>query len=142
MPNLALYQELGYKSKSVNTKHYRRRLDTPLDVPFIGKEIFSTLEIHRGKMLIEEKGFFEKFFSLEALEGENFRKTGNFKGTVEVIEKTVFDRLTSVNIPKEIKDKFELNYSSENWGNSKLEKDLLSGQEVIITLNVISALFY
>ncbi len=42
-------------------------------------------------MLLEEKGFFEKFFSLEALSGENFRKTGSFKGTIQVIEKTVFD---------------------------------------------------
>lgn len=54
-------------------------------MPYLEKDSLTTIPINRGKFQVKKKGFFEKFFSFEAMKGEEFRKVGKFKGLVQII---------------------------------------------------------
>lgn len=99
----------------------------------------TSIDIHRGKMLVEKKGFLEKFFSFISMEGEHFRKTGKFKGTIEILPTLIIKEVNKLKLAPKTKLDLDLNYDPQNWGNSLLQKEIIRSEKVNIIVYILKA---
>lgn len=81
IPDPTLYMPLGFKSKLRDTKHYRMHLNQELENSiYMGNEIFTTINIHRGKKLsLQKESFINRLLNVKQ---DNYRETGMFRGNI------------------------------------------------------------
>ncbi len=141
-PDASKYMSLGYKTKTKDTKHYRRYINGELeDSGYMGEDLFTTIDIKRGKFIIEEKGFFEKLISFVTQKGEKYRKSGSFRGSIEVIDDSILNEIIDLNLDEKERNQFELPSSINNWKYSKLDEEILRSETVVIRVYVIDAYY-
>ena len=143
IPDPNMYFQIGFISKTKNTKHYRKYLNNELEKSeYMGEELFTTIDIFRGKYMNFEKGFFQKLFSFGLTSEEKLRKTGYFRGIVEVIESTLLNQVIKLELTNKEKKQFEIPSDLEEWKYSKIDEQILKSEDVIIRLYVIDAKFF
>lgn len=142
IPDSKYYYQIGFKSKSKNTLHYRKHINMELEKSqYMGEELFTTIDIFRGKYMHEKKGFFEKLFSFGLSSEETLRKTGYFRGIVEVIQSTLLNQIIKLELTEKEKKQFEIPSDLEDWKYSKIDEQILKSEDVIIRVYVIDAKF-
>jgi hypothetical protein len=131
---------LGYATQQKNEKHYRKVITGPLEESnFMGKEIFFTLNIHRGKKVnLKKNNLLARVFGNK---DEKFRKVGKFRGIIEVLEDSIIREINSLPIEKPILEEYQLPYSIEKFKHNKLDTEILRSVEVVIRVYVIDAVF-
>ena len=140
IPDPVKYMQIGFKTKVKNTKHYRLMLNEELEnTDFMGDDVFTTIDIFRGKKYKPKKqSFLDRMFNKE----ESYRRTGSFRGNVEIMEDSMLKNLIKLNLDKSLLQAVELPCDLEEWKCSKLDSDILSTVNVIIVIYVIDAEFY
>ena len=72
----------------------------------MGNEIFTTIDLHRGKRLqIQNQSFLDRLLNGKS---ENFKKTGKFRGNIEVIEKEILEKICELEISEKDRKVLEL----------------------------------
>jgi hypothetical protein len=140
-PNPKFYLLLGYKTKKIDNRHYRFFMNTPLETSYyMGEDLYTSIDIFRGKKpTFEKKDILSRLFSRFE---ENYRKTGVFKGNVEIIQDEVLNQIINLRLTEKELNTLEIPRSIEEWKYSKIDADMLRGTKVVVTLYVISAEFY
>lgn len=134
------FMSLGHATKNKNERHFRRFIDGPLeDSKFMGKEIFFTLDINRGKKVnLKKSNLLERVFGAKE---DKYRRVGKFRGIIEVLEDSTIRAIGNLPVDKEVLDEYQLPHSVEKFKHSKLDTEMLRSVDVIIRVYVIDAVF-
>lgn len=131
---------LGYATKIKNEKHYRKMITGPLETSnFMGKELFFTLRINRGKKVnLKKSNLLERVLGNKE---EKFRQVGKFRGIIEVLEDSVIREINELPVPKSVLDEYQLPHNIEKFKHNKLDVEILRSVDVVVRVYVIDAIF-
>lgn len=129
------YEVLGFNTMMHKTKHYRYKVDSPLeDTDFLLSSSFISIPITSGKQLKEERSIFSRLVG-----GDNkHREVGKFKGTVSVIRSKVLHELKNLDLSEEL-TKYDLPTDPDNWRMTQIDRDIMQEVEVRVRLYIIEA---
>lgn len=138
IPDQNKYRAIGYDSGRRKAKHYRLKLDGPLETSqYIGKSEFDSIEIVRGKRIKSDVSFIERVFGSK----DQFKTVGLFKGGVSCISLKMLNALSKLNLETEL-DKMHIPYSKEAWENNQIDKDMLQKVKVMTRVYILEAQLY
>ena len=131
---------LGHATKLKNEKHYRKFINEPLESSnFMGKELFFTLNIKRGKKVnLKKSNLLERVFGSKE---EKYRTVGKFRGIIEVLDNGLIQSINDLPVPKSVLEEFQLPYNVDKFKHNKLDKEILRSVDVVIRVYVIDARF-
>ena len=140
IPNRQLYYGLGFKSRTKNTKHYRKILEKGLeDTEYTGNDLYSTINIFRGTKLPESNSsFFKRLWGGE----ESYKQMGSFKGNIDVIEDDFLKDIVELGVPEEYLTEVGLPNSIDDWKYNEIDGDMLKTSDVVVVVYIIEAQFY
>ena len=137
-PDQKRYMSIGYDSLNRRAKHYRLYLDHELEKSaFIGKSIFNSININRGKRIKSSKSWIEKVF----MSKDHFRVVGQFRGSVNVMDQSTLQTLESLRLQDEF-EKFDIPYSKQKWEKNPIDNDMLHNIQVQVRVYVLDAVIY
>ena len=138
--DLSNFLPLGYATKQNNEKQYRKFVSVNLEASdFMGKELFFTLPINRGKRVnLKKEGLLSRIFSTKE---EKFREVGKFRGIIEVLEEETINRIGQLHVPRSLLKEFHVPYDADSFKFSEVDKEILKSVDVLIRIYVIDALF-
>ena len=138
--DLTNFLPLGYATKKNNEKQYRKFVSVNLEASdFMGKELFFTLPINRGKRVnLKKEGLLSRIFSTKE---EKFREVGKFRGIIEVLEEETINRIGQLHVPRTLLKEFHVPFDADSFKFSEVDKEILKSVDVLIRVYVIDALF-
>ena len=132
---------LGYSTLKNREKHYRMLIEGELEnSTFMGKDIFFTLDISRGKQVEnKKKNFLQRIFGSKS---SKHRKVGKFRGIIEVIEDKTIKKIENLGIPDIVLGEYHIPHNIKHFKHNDLDKQILRTVDVFIRIYVIDAQFY
>lgn len=138
VPDPKKYRCVGYDSRKHKQKHYRLYLDCGLEEsPFKGSSLFNSIPIFRGKRIKSNKSWIERMFT----SNEQFRKVGDFRSSVGVIDNSLMDKLSQLQLDEEF-TRLDIPFNKAKWLNSAIDKDILQPLTIKTTVYILDAMIY
>lgn len=138
VPDPKKYRSIGYDSINRRAKHYRLFIENELEKSgFLGKSIFSSININRGKRIKSKMSWMEKVFSSK----NQFRVVGQFRASINMIDQSTLQSLESLRLQEEF-EKFDIPYSKQKWVKNSIDSDMLHAIPVQVRVYVLDAVIY
>ena len=138
IPDVKEYMRIGFKTKDLDTKHYRKYITCNLeDSEYMGNPIFSKIQIRNGKMNYDRNlNYFQNYNQ------NNIKDVGILKTKLEVLETEIVQKLIKIDLKKEERKLFEIPSSLEDYQYSNSDEQIMKTEKVKILIYILDCNFY